>query len=67
VTAPAKRSRTAAAVLVYVVVLVALQIFLVTVAVEAFLTDDESIAWATAAVSAVLFALAAAFLRFLRS
>jgi hypothetical protein len=51
---------------VYVIILVALQIFLVTVAVEAFLTDDESIAWATAAVSVVLAGSAAAFLRFLR-
>jgi hypothetical protein len=66
VTSPAKRNRTASAVVVYVIILVALQIFLVTVAVEAFLTDDEAIAWATAVVSVVLAGSAAAFLRFLR-
>lgn len=65
-TWPVKRQRTASAVIVYVIILVALQIFLVTVAVEAFLTDDEAIAWATAAVSVVLAGSAAAFLRFLR-
>jgi hypothetical protein len=53
-------------VLLYVIILVAFQVFLVTVAVEAFQTDAESLAWATAAVSVVLFAAAAAFLRYLR-
>ena len=60
------RHRTSAAVLVYVIVLVALQLFLVTVAADAFLSDDEGLAWATAAVSVVLFGAAAAFLRYLR-
>ena len=50
----------------YVIILVAFQVFLITVAVEAFQTDDESLAWATAAVSVVLAAGAAAFLRYLR-
>jgi hypothetical protein len=58
--------RTSSAVLLYVIILVAFQVFLVTVAVEAFQTDAESLAWATAAVSVVLFAAAAAFLRYLR-
>ena len=58
--------RTSSAVVLYVIILVAFQVFLVTVAVEAFQTDTESLAWATAAVSLVLFAAAAAFLRFLR-
>ena len=40
--------------LVYVIILVAFQVFLITVAVEAFLADDEALAWATAAVSVVL-------------
>jgi positive regulator of sigma E activity len=57
---------TSSAVIVYVIVLVALQVFTVTVAVEAFLTDDEAIAWATAGVSVALAAMSAAFLRYLR-
>ncbi len=58
--------RTSSAVPVYVIVLVSLQVFLVAVAADAYLADDESLAWATAAVSVVLFAAAAAFLRYLR-
>ena len=57
---------TSSAVIVYVIILVSLQVFTVTVAVEAFLTDDETIAWATAGVSVALAGLAAAFLRYLR-
>ncbi|MGB8860757.1 MAG: DUF6755 family protein [Ilumatobacteraceae bacterium] len=62
----AKARRTSSAVVLYVIVLVAFQVFLITVAVEAFQTDTESLAWATAAVSVALFAAAAAFLRYLR-
>ncbi len=62
----AKARRTSSAVVLYVIVLVAFQVFLITVAVEAFQTDSESLAWATAAVSVALFAAAAAFLRYLR-
>lgn len=58
--------RSSSAVLVYVIVLMALQVFLVTVAAEAFLADEAGLAWATAIVSVVLFACAATFLRFLR-
>ena len=58
--------RTSSAVVLYVIILVAFQVFLITVAVEAFQTDTESLAWATAAVSIVLFAAAATFLRYLR-
>ncbi|MFP5488979.1 MAG: DUF6755 family protein [Acidimicrobiia bacterium] len=61
-----QRGRSSSAVLVYVIVLMALQVFLVTVAAEAFLADEAALAWATAVVSVVLFACAAAFLRFLR-
>ncbi len=57
--------RTSSAVVLYVIILVAFQVFLITVAVEAFQTDNESLSWATAAVSVTLFA-AAAFLRYLR-
>ncbi len=65
-TASDRARRTSSAVVLYVIVLVAFQVFLITVAVEAFQTDHESLAWATAAVSVALFASAAAFLRYLR-
>ena len=58
--------RSSSAVLVYVIVLMAMQVFLVTVAAEAFLADEAGLAWATAAVSVALFVCAAGFLRFLR-
>ncbi|HTH06579.1 MAG TPA: hypothetical protein VL916_11945 [Ilumatobacteraceae bacterium] len=58
--------RTSSAVALYVIILMAFQVFLVTVAVEAFQTDTESLAWATAGVSVALFVGAAAFLRYLR-
>ena len=58
--------RNSSAVVLYVIILVAFQVFLVTVAVEAFETDTESLAWATAAVSVALAGAAAAFLRYLR-
>ena len=64
---PSERGRrTSSAVAVYVIILVAFQVFLITVAVEAFQTDDEALGWATAAVSVVLAVAAAAFLRYLR-
>jgi hypothetical protein len=53
-------------VLIYVIVLMSFQVFLITVAAEAFIVDDEGLAWATAGVSVVLAAAAAAFLRYLR-
>ena len=58
--------RVSSAVVVYIIVLMSLQVFLVTVAAEALLDDNESLAWATAGLSAALFVGAAAFLRFLR-
>lgn len=58
--------RSSSAVLIYVIILMAMQVFLVTVAAEAFLADEAGLAWATAAVSVVLFACAAGFLRYLR-
>ena len=62
----ARGRRTSSAIVLYVIILVAFQVFLITVAVEAFQTDTESLAWATAGVSVALFAAAAAFLRYLR-
>jgi hypothetical protein len=62
-----ERSRRASgAVVVYVVILVAFQVFLLTVAVEAFQSDEESLAWATATISIVLAGASAALLRYLR-
>jgi len=58
--------RSSSAVLIYVIILMAMQVFLVTVAAEAFLADEAGLAWATAIVSVVLFAFAASFLRYLR-
>ena len=59
--------RTSSAAVVYVIVLVAFQVFLLTVAVEAFSTDDERLAWATAAVSLVLAGGSAFLWRHLRT
>ena len=61
-----KARTTSSAVLVYVILLVAFQVFLITVAVEAFHTDDEALAWATAIVSVIAAAGSALFLRYLR-
>ena len=61
-----RRRRTSSAVLVYVIILVSLQVFLITMAAEAFLADNETLAWATAAVSIALAAASAAFLRYFR-
>ena len=58
--------RSTSALLIYVIILMGLQIFLVTVAAEAFLADETGLAWATAGVSVVLFASAVAFYRWLR-
>jgi hypothetical protein len=66
VTVSERGRRTSSAVLIYVIVLVSLQVFLVTVAAEAFLADDEALAWATAGVSVVMAAGAVAFLRYMR-
>jgi hypothetical protein len=59
-------SRASAAPVVYVIVLVSFQVFLLTVAVEAFQADEEALAWATAIVSVVLAGVAATLLRYLR-
>lgn len=63
---PGHAPRASSAVVVYVIVLVAFQVFLLTVAVEAFATDDEALAWATAAVSVTLAAGSAVLYRYLR-
>ena len=59
-------TRASSALVIYVIILVAFQVFLLTVAVEAFATDDEPLAWATSAVSVALAAGSAVLLRYLR-
>jgi hypothetical protein len=54
------------AIFVYVLLILALQIFLLVVALEAFQADDESLAWPAAALSAGLFATTIGFARLLR-
>ena len=51
---------------IFVVVLLSLQVFLLTVAVDALLAGDAGLAWVTAALSVVLAAGAAGFYRYLR-
>ena len=62
----ARANRASSAVAIYVVVLVAFQVFLLTVAVEAFMVGDSTLAWSTAVVSVVLAAGSALLLRYLR-
>ena len=51
---------------VFVIVLLSLQIFLLTVGLDALLADDDGLAWVTAGLSVLLAAGAVAFLRYLR-
>jgi hypothetical protein len=50
----------------FVIVLLSLQVFLLTVGVDALLADDDSLAWITGGLSALLAAGAAGFYRYLR-
>lgn len=59
-TASTRARRTTNAVLVYLIILVSFQVFLISIAVEAFSTGDKPLAWSAAGVSVVL-ALGAAF------
>lgn len=51
---------------VFVVVLLSLQMFLLTVGLDAFLADDDALAWTTAGFSVLLAGGSAAFYRYLR-
>jgi hypothetical protein len=64
---PRSRRSVTSAVLVYLLLIVSLQIFLVTVAVDALQSGNDSLAWTTAAVSVVLAAGGGLFYRYLRS
>jgi hypothetical protein len=64
---PDRRDRVVPAALgVFVVVMLALQVFLLTVGLDALLADDDGLAWVTAGLSVVLAAGSAAFYRYLR-
>lgn len=66
-TGPHRAGRDASvAVGAFVVVLLCLQIFLLTVGVDALLADDDELAWITGGFSALLAAGAIAFYRYLR-
>lgn len=62
----ARRRKVTTAVLVYVLLLLSLQIFLLTVAVEGFLAKEAGLAWVATAISIVLAVIASLFYRFLR-
>jgi hypothetical protein len=63
---PRSRQSVPAALGAFVIVLLSLQVFLLSVAVDAFHGDDSGLAWVTAALSVVLAAGSVAFYRFLR-
>lgn len=64
-TSTVRARRSTNAVVIYLIILVSFQVFLVTVAVEAFSTGTKTLAWSAAAVSVVLAAGAALFARYL--
>ena len=64
---PARAHREVpAAVGVFVVVLLSLQVFLLTVGLDALLADEDGTAWVTAGLSVLLAAGSGAFYRYLR-
>lgn len=64
---PARARREVPAALgVFVVVLLSLQVFLLTVGLDALLADDDGLAWVTAGFSVLLAGGSAAFYRYLR-
>lgn len=61
-----KRRPVSAAVGVFIMVLLALQIFLLTVALDALLGYEPQLAWVSAGLSVLLAAGSAAFYRYVR-
>jgi hypothetical protein len=61
-----RRGRVNNAVLVYVILLLSLQIFLLIVTVEGFLDDDPTLAWSATVTSVALAGFAYLLSRFLR-
>lgn len=64
--ASTRDNKRTTAVFVYVVLILALQVFLLVVSLEAFQADDEALAWPAAGLSAGLFATSLGFARLLR-
>lgn len=62
---PRERTKLSSAVLVYVILLLSLQLFLLAVAAEAFLADETGLAWSATVISAVLALIAVLFYRIL--
>jgi hypothetical protein len=60
------RREVPAALGLFVIVLLSLQVFLLTVGIDAFLADDDGLASVTAGLSVLLAAGAAGFYRYLR-
>lgn len=63
---PGRRRQVSSAIGTFVLVLLALQVFLLTVAVDALLGDDPGLAWVAAGCSVALAAGSALFVRSLR-
>ena len=63
---PRSRRDVPAALGLFIVVLLSLQVFLLTVAVDSFHSDDTGLAWVTAGLSVLLACGSAAFYRYLR-
>ncbi|MBP7929751.1 MAG: hypothetical protein KAZ88_04070 [Acidimicrobiia bacterium] len=61
-----RSERASSALAIYIIILVAFQVFLLTVAVEAFMSDDESLAWASAIISVALAGGSALLFRYLK-
>lgn len=64
-TAPRRERTVSSAVAVYIIVLLALQIFLLTVALDALLGYRPAMAWASAGLSVVLAIGSGLFFRYL--
>ncbi len=64
---PTSRRRVPSALGVYVILLISLQIFLISVAVDALQSNDPTLAWTCAAVSALLAGGSVLFSRALRN
>jgi hypothetical protein len=60
-----RRTQLSSAVLVYVILILSLQLFLLAVAAEGFLSGDARLAWSATAISAVLAVSSVLFYRFL--
>lgn len=62
---PRRRAQVTTAILVYVILLLSLQIFLLIVAVEGFLEGNSALAWSATGISIALAGSAAFFYRYL--